>query len=93
MASTLSLFRNGAVGLIDWLDRRETVGRKFERHLNFSGTSIGLESPTLETINSGFIEYRKPSALCDRDRCDAPGLSIDVANKETFAFRSRSVWE
>ena len=69
------------------------MGRKFERHLNFSGTGIRLESPTLETINSGLIEYRKPSTLCDRPKCDAPVFSIDVANEQTFTFRSLPVWE
>ena len=67
--------------------------RKFERYLNFSGTGIRLEPPTLVTINSGLIEYRKPSGLCDRRRCDAPGFSIDVANEQTFAFGSMPVWE
>jgi hypothetical protein len=69
------------------------VRRKFERYLNFSATGIRLESPTLVTINSGLIEYLKPSGLCDRHRCDAPGFSIDVANEQTFAFGSMPVWE
>jgi hypothetical protein len=67
--------------------------RKFERYLNVSGTAIRLESPTLVTINSGLIEYRKPSALGDRHRCDAPSVSIDVANEQTFPFGSLPIWE
>jgi hypothetical protein len=101
VANTLNLFRNGAsllantfgVGFIGWLDRRETVGRKFERDFNFSGTGIRPESPTLVTINSGPVEYRKSRALCDRHRRDAPGFGVDVANQQTFAFRSLSAWE
>jgi hypothetical protein len=90
VANTLKLYRNGAVGFIDWLDPRETVGRKFERYFNFSGTGIRLESPTLVTINGGLIEYRKSRALCDHHRRDAPSFSVDVANQQTFAFRSLS---
>ena len=93
MANTLNAFRGRAVGFIDWLDPRETVGRKFERDCNFSGTGIRLESPTPVTINSGLVEYRKSRALCDRHRRDAPGFGVDVANQQTFAFRSLSAWE
>ena len=93
MASSLDLFRHGAVGFIDWLDPRETVDSKFERYLDVSGTGIRLESPTLVTINSRLIEYRKSRALCDRHRRDASGFGVDVANQQTFTFRSLSAWE
>jgi hypothetical protein len=93
VANKLKLFRHGAVGFIDWLDRRKTVGCKFERYLNFSATSIRLKFPTLAAVNTCLIKYFKARALCDRNRCDAASFSINVANEQTFAFRSLPVWE
>ena len=67
------------------------MGRKVEGYLNFSSTGTRLESPKLAAINTCFIKQVRPGALCDRHRCHAPGLSIDVADEDTSAFGSMAV--
>ena len=65
--------------------------RIVDRNLYVLGTGVRPESPTLETLNGGTVEYRKSGALCDRHRRDVSGFSIDAANEQTFALRSPPV--